>query len=172
MREHCSFGLTCRPARIDDHGDILIFCLDTLKLSRAGKKGVKRTAGQLRRVRFCFWDIGYKDEDGYIFIVDRKKDLIIKGGFNIYPREVEEILYTHPAVSEAAVIGVQDPVKGELIKACIVLKQGKEATEKELIDYCRANIATYKAPNLIGFYETLPKNATGKILKRELRLNM
>lgn len=114
-------------------------------------------------------DLGYLDEDGYLYIVDRKQDLIITGGANIYPVEVEQILYTHPAVALAAVIGVPDEVKGELAKAYIVLKEGKSATEKEIIDYVRANIAKYKAPRIVEFVSSLPQGPTGKILKRELR---
>jgi long-chain acyl-CoA synthetase len=114
-------------------------------------------------------DLGYLDEDGYLYIVDRKQDLIITGGANIYPVEVEQILYTNPAVALAAVIGVPDEVKGELAKAYIVLKEGKSASEREIIDYVRANIAKYKAPRMVEFVSSLPQGPTGKILKRELR---
>jgi long-chain acyl-CoA synthetase len=114
-------------------------------------------------------DLGYVDEDGYLYVVDRKQDLIITGGANIYPVEVEETLYTHPAVALAAVIGIPDEVKGELAKAYIVLKEGTTATEKEIIDYVRGGIAKYKAPRMVEFMETLPQGPTGKILKRELR---
>jgi long-chain acyl-CoA synthetase len=114
-------------------------------------------------------DLGYLDEDGYLYIVDRKQDLIITGGANIYPVEVEQILYTHPAVALAAVIGIPDEVKGELAKAYIVLKEGKSATEGEIIDYVRGKIAKYKAPRMVEFVTSLPQGPTGKILKRELR---
>jgi long-chain acyl-CoA synthetase len=114
-------------------------------------------------------DLGKKDEDGYFYIVDRKKDMLICGGYNIYPREVEEVLYTHPAVLEAAVLGVPDPVKGEIPKAFIVLKPGAAAGEAEIIAYCKERMAAYKAPRVVEFLKELPKSATGKILKRELK---
>jgi long-chain acyl-CoA synthetase len=114
-------------------------------------------------------DLGYVDEDGYLFVVDRKQDLIITGGANIYPAEVEEVLYTHPKVALAAVIGVPDPVKGELAKAFIVLKKGEIAEKEEIIDYVRERIAKYKAPRMLEFLDSLPQGPTGKILKRELR---
>jgi long-chain acyl-CoA synthetase len=117
-------------------------------------------------------DLGYLDEEGYLYVVDRKQDLIITGGANIYPIEVEEILYTHSAVALAAVIGIPDEIKGELAKAYIVLKEGKTTTEKEMIDYVRDRIAKYKAPKLVEFVKSLPQGPTGKILKRELRANV
>jgi long-chain acyl-CoA synthetase len=114
-------------------------------------------------------DLGYLDEDGYLYIVDRKQDLIITGGQNIYPAEVEEILYQHPAVALAAVVGVPDPVRGELAKAYIVLKEGTSAGEREIIDFVRGRIAKFKAPRMVEFVKELPLGPTGKILKRELR---
>lgn len=114
-------------------------------------------------------DLGYLDEDGYLFVVDRKNDLIITGGQNIYPAEVEKELYTHPKVALAAIVGVPDPLKGEIAKAYVVLKQGATATEKEMIDYVRGRIAKYKAPRQVEFVESLPQGPTGKILKRVLR---
>jgi long-chain acyl-CoA synthetase len=114
-------------------------------------------------------DLGYVDEEGYLYVVDRKQDLIITGGANIYPVEVEEILYTHPAVALAAIIGIPDEVKGELAKAYIVLKEGATASEQDLIDYVRGRIAKYKAPRVVEFVKSLPQGPTGKILKRELR---
>ena len=114
-------------------------------------------------------DLGYLDSDGYLYVVDRKQDLIITGGANIYPVEIEEVLYTHPAVALAAVIGIPDEVKGELAKAYIVLKEGMKATEKEIIDFVRSKIAKFKAPRMVEFVSSLPQGPTGKILKRELR---
>ncbi|MCL6448353.1 MAG: long-chain fatty acid--CoA ligase [Armatimonadetes bacterium] len=114
-------------------------------------------------------DLGKADEDGYIYIVDRKKDMLICGGYNVYPREVEEVLYTHPAVLEAAVLGVPDPIKGEIPKAFIVLKPDAVADETEIITYCKERLAAYKAPRAVEFRKELPKSATGKILKRELK---
>jgi len=121
---------------------------------------------------FLSGDLGYVDPDGYLYVVDRKQDLIITGGQNIYPVEVEEVLYTHPAVALAAVIGIPDEIKGELAKAYIVRKEGAAATEKEIIDYVRGKIAKYKAPRMVEFVEALPQGPTGKILKRELRADV
>ena len=114
-------------------------------------------------------DMGRYDEKGYIYIVDRKKDMICSGGENIYPREVEEILYQHPAVLEAAVIGIPDPYWVEKVHAVISLKKGTSLTAQELIDFCRQRLAHYKAPKSVEFVDALPKNPSGKILKRELR---
>jgi len=114
-------------------------------------------------------DMVYFDADGYCFVKDRKKDMIITGGFNIYPKEVEDLLYTHPAVGEVQVVGITDPVKGEIALACIALKPGKTADEAELIAYCRENAAVYKAPKQVVFFDELPKTATGKLEKVSLR---
>jgi long-chain acyl-CoA synthetase len=127
------------------------------------------TAEALRDGWLYTGDIGYVDDEGYLFIVDRKKDLIIRGGFNVYPREVEEVLYAHPAIAEAAVIGVEHPTHGEEVKAVVVLRAGLSATPEEIVGYCRAHLAAYKYPRVVEFREELPKTATGKILKRELR---
>ncbi len=114
-------------------------------------------------------DIGYRDTEGCYFIVDRKKDLILRGGFNVYPREVEEVLYAHPAVMEAAVIGIPSPQHGEEVKAIVVRKPGATLGEEELRIYCKEKLAAYKYPRVIEFRDALPKGPTGKILKRELR---
>ncbi len=114
-------------------------------------------------------DMATVDEDGYIYIVDRKKDMIISGGENIYPREIEEIIYQHPAILECSVIGVPDDYWGENVKACVVLKPGQNATEEELIQFCKDNLATYKKPKSVEFLDELPKSPQGKILKRELK---
>ncbi|WP_077327312.1 long-chain-fatty-acid--CoA ligase [Virgibacillus siamensis] len=113
-------------------------------------------------------DMGYMDEDGYFYIVDRKKDMIIAGGYNIYPREVEEVLYEHEAIQEAVVAGVPDAYRGETVKAYVVLKSGHDVTEKELNAYCRNNLAAFKVPRIYEFREELPKTAVGKILRRKL----
>ncbi len=118
---------------------------------------------------FYSGDIGYMDEDGYFHITDRKKDIIIAGGYNIYPAEVEAVLFEHPAVKEAAVVGVVDPRRGETVKAFIVLKEGESATEEEIIGFCRERMATYKAPRIIEFRDDLPKSIIGKVLRRSLR---
>lgn len=114
-------------------------------------------------------DLGRYDEEGYIYIVDRKRDMIVSGGENIYPREVEEILYQHPSVQEVAVIGIPDPYWVEKVHAVIVLKKGVSITAQELIDFCKQRVARYKAPKSVEFVDALPKNPAGKILKRELR---
>ena len=114
-------------------------------------------------------DLGRVDEEGYIYIVDRKKDIIISGGYNIYPKEIEEVLYSHPKVAEAAVIGVPDDRWGEAVKAVVVCKPGLLAAEEEIIDFCKGKLASYKKPTSVDFVESLPKNSVGKVLKRELR---
>lgn len=128
----------------------------------------EETAAALRDGWLYTGDIGYMDERGYTFIVDRKKDLIIAGGYNIYPREVEEVLYEHPKVREAAVIGVADPYRGETVKAFVVLKEGEQASEQEIMDYCRQKLAAYKIPRIVEFRPELPKTNVGKILRRVL----
>jgi len=129
----------------------------------------EETAKTIRNGWLYTGDVGIMDEDGYIYLVDRKKDMIISGGENIYSREVEDVLYMHPAVADAAVIGIPDEKWGESVKALIVLKPGMKATEKELIDFCKERLASYKKPKTVDFYESVPKTATGKIKKAELR---
>jgi long-chain acyl-CoA synthetase len=114
-------------------------------------------------------DMGYMDADGYLYVTDRKKDLIIRGGFNVYPRDVEEVLYQHPSVGEAAVVGRPDPAMGEEVVAFVVRRPGTEVTEVELLEFCRKRLAKYKAPKEIRFVGYLPKSPIGKILKKELR---
>ncbi|GAA4042689.1 fatty acid--CoA ligase [Parerythrobacter jejuensis] len=114
-------------------------------------------------------DAGYLDEDGYLYIHDRVKDMIISGGENIYPAEVENAVYSHPKVADVAVIGVPDEKWGEAVKACVVVKDGEEVTEPEIIAHCREHIAGYKCPKSIDFIEALPRNPSGKVLRRELR---
>ncbi|HKR00346.1 MAG TPA: long-chain fatty acid--CoA ligase [Pyrinomonadaceae bacterium] len=113
-------------------------------------------------------DIGYRDTDGFFYIVDRKSDMIIRGGENIYPREIDEVLYSHPAVAAAATIGVPDTLYGEEVAAFIVLKEGAQATEDEMIAFCREHLADYKCPKSVRFVADIPKGPTGKLLKREL----
>jgi acyl-CoA synthetase (AMP-forming)/AMP-acid ligase II len=114
-------------------------------------------------------DLGYYDSKAYIYLVDRKKDMVITGGENVYPREIEEVLYGHPAVQELAVIGVEDPYWVERVHAVVVLKKREQATEKELIHFCKQHLAHYKAPKSVEFVESLPKNPQGKINKRLLK---
>jgi len=114
-------------------------------------------------------DAGYMDKDGYVYIHDRIKDMIISGGENIYPAEVESALCDHPDVAEAAVIGVPDDTWGEAVKAIVVLRKGKQATASEIINFTRERIAGFKTPKSVDFIEALPRNASGKILRRNLR---
>jgi long-chain acyl-CoA synthetase len=114
-------------------------------------------------------DIARMDEDGYFYIEDRKKDMIIAGGYNIYPREVEEVLATHPAVMEVAVAGVSDPRRGETVKAWIVKHPGDPTTEEEIIEWSKTQLARYKYPRIVEFRDELPKTTVGKVLKRALK---
>jgi acyl-CoA synthetase (AMP-forming)/AMP-acid ligase II len=114
-------------------------------------------------------EVAYRDEDGYLYIVDRKKDIIISGGVNIYPGEIEEVICSYPKVEDAAVIGVPDEEWGESIKALIVPKKGEEIGREEIILYCREKLAGYKKPKYVEFVEELPRSPDGKLLKRELR---
>ncbi len=127
------------------------------------------TAEALRNGWFYTGDMAMQDEDGYIYIVDRKKDMIISGGFNIYPREVEEALLTHDSVANAAVVGVPDDVWGEAVKAFVVLKPGAQISEAELIDHCKSLIAGYKKPKSVEVVAELPLNAYGKVMRRQLK---
>lgn len=126
------------------------------------------TQATFREDWFLTGDMGYMDEDGYFYIVDRKKDMIIAGGFNIYPREIEEVLYEHEKVQEACIVGVPDVYRGETVKAFIVPKDGQKLTEEELDQYCRKHLAAFKVPRLYEFREELPKTMIGKILRRVL----
>ncbi|MBV9684643.1 MAG: AMP-binding protein, partial [Solirubrobacterales bacterium] len=114
-------------------------------------------------------DVARVDEDGYFFIVDRKKELVIRGGFNIYPREIEEVLYEHPAVREAAVIGVPHAELGEEVGAAVALKTGADASPAELRDFVKQRVAAYKYPRLVWLIDELPKGPTGKIIRREIK---
>jgi long-chain acyl-CoA synthetase len=113
-------------------------------------------------------DIGYRDADGFYYIVDRKSDMIIRGGENIYPREIDEVLYQHPDVAAAAALGVPDDLYGEEVAAVIVLKAAASSSEQEIIDYCKARLADFKCPKIVRFVDDIPKGPTGKLLKREL----
>ena len=117
---------------------------------------------------FATGDMGKKDDDGYFFIVDRKKEMIIRGGYNVYPREIEEVLYEHPAVNEAAVIGVPHPELGEEVVAVVSLKEGQSATAEDIRDFCKERLAPYKVPSLVEFRTELPKSQVGKTLRRIL----
>jgi len=144
-------------------------CVQGPNVMRGYYKQEKATSEVLREGWFHTGDLGKKDEDGYIYIVDRKKDLIIVRGINVYPREVEEVLKHNPKVKECAVVGVMDPKRGEVPVAHVVLNDKQKATEKELRDWCRPHLANYKIPHKVTFHKDLPRTSTGKILKRALR---
>ena len=127
------------------------------------------TAETLRGGWLHTGDLASMDEDGYLTLAGRKKDMIIRGGENIYPVEIENVLHSHPKVLEAAVIGVPDDYWGEIVKAVIVLRLGQEAVPEEIIEYCREKLASYKKPAVVEFVEALPKNAMLKVLKNVLR---
>jgi long-chain acyl-CoA synthetase len=129
----------------------------------------EETAHAIRGEWFHTGDAGYLDEDGYLYIHDRLKDMIVSGGENIYPAEIESVIFSHPEVADVAVIGVPDDVWGESVKAMVVRKKGSEVTDAEIIEFTRERIARYKAPRSVDFLEVLPRNPSGKILKRELR---
>ena len=138
--------------------------------------GYYKNEEETKRVKKDGWlytgDMGYLDEDGDIFIVDRKKDLIIRGGLNVYPSEVEQVLYGHPDVADAGVIGVPDKAYGEQVCAFVVLKEGATASKKEIQAFCRESLAKYKVPRYIEFADELPKNDLGKTLRRQLKVNV
>jgi long-chain acyl-CoA synthetase len=129
----------------------------------------EETAGQLRDGWLYTGDIAVQDEDDYFFIVDRKKDMIIAGGYNIYPREIDEVLFQHPKVQEGVAVGIADKYRGETVKAFVVLKPGEAATAEEIIAFCREKLAVYKIPKLVEFRPSLPKSAIGKVLRKILR---
>ena len=132
----------------------------------------KATAEQLPDGELRTGDVGYMNEDGWLFIVDRKKDMINASGFKVWPREVEDVLYTHPAIQEAAVVGIPDEYRGENVAAFVTLQSGPEAdavTEAEIVEFCREKLASYKAPRQVTIIDELPKTSSGKILRRTIR---
>ena len=130
----------------------------------------EETAGSFRDGYFRTGDVAYADEEGYLYILDRLKDMIVTGGENVYSAEVEAVLYTHPAIREAAVFGIPDPQWGELVMACLLMKAGVTLSSEEVVAHCRGALATYKIPRRVEFSrEELPKTSSGKILKRALR---
>ena len=131
-------------------------------------KNEAATETAFRNGWFHTGDIGYRDADGFYFIVDRKSDMIIRGGENIYPREIDEVLYQHPQIASAAVIGIPDELYGEEVAAVVVLKPGAKTSEQGVIEFCKARLADYKCPKTVRFVDDIPKGPTGKLLKREL----
>lgn len=160
---------------VDDHDQELPvntigeICVQGSNVMQGYLNQPEATAEAMKGGWFHTGDLGKIDEDGYVYIIDRKKDMIIVSGLNVYPREIEEYLYQHPSVLEAAVIAMHDNLRGEVPKAFIVLKPGTTETPKELMAYCRKGLATYKCPRQIIIVENLPRNATGKIDKKQLK---
>jgi long-chain acyl-CoA synthetase len=150
----------------EEHGEI---CIRGHNIMKGYLNRPDATAETLKNGWFHSGDIGYRDGDGCYFIVDRKKDMILRGGFNVYPREVEEVLYEHEAVAEAAVIGIPHESHGEEVKAFVSLAPGARSTPEELQAFCKDRLAAYKYPRIVEIIDSLPKGPTGKILKRELR---
>jgi len=157
-------GVTDVPA--GDSGELIVKGPQVMK----GYKGMPYETANTLRDGWCYTgDIATMDQDGYFYIVDRKKDMIISGGFNIYPRDIDEVLYQHPKVQEACSIGIPDPKRGENVKVFVVLKEGETATQEELLAYCKTKLATYKLPTEVEFRKELPKTNVGKILRKQLR---
>jgi acyl-CoA synthetase (AMP-forming)/AMP-acid ligase II len=150
----------------DELGEVLIRSENVMKGYWNRTEETKRTIidGWL-----CTGDLAKKDRNGFLYILDRKKDMIISGGENIYPAEIEDLLLHNPKVADAAVIGYPDPKWGEAVKAIVVLKKGEQLTEEELIAWCKGKIGKYKIPKKVIFAASVPRTPTGKILKRELR---
>jgi acyl-CoA synthetase (AMP-forming)/AMP-acid ligase II len=150
-------------------GEIGEICVRGANVMLGYWKNPQQTAEALRGGWLHTGDMAWTDEDGYIFIVDRKHDMIISGGENIYPREVEDVIHGHPAVAEVAVVGVPDAMWGECVKAVVVLKPGARASSDEIIQLCKERLAGYKKPKSVDFVNDLPKTPIGKILRREVK---
>jgi len=157
-------GTTTMP--VGERGEMIVRGPQVMK----GYKGLEQeTAASLRDGWLHTGDVALMDEEGYFFIVDRMKDMIISGGYNVYPREIDEVFFHHPKVAEACAIGIPHATRGEAIKVFVVLKQGESATEAELIAFCKDKLAAYKLPARVEFRDALPKNAVGKVLRKDLR---
>ncbi|MBA3243151.1 MAG: AMP-binding protein, partial [Acidobacteria bacterium] len=160
-----------REAPLGEEGELCIAGPQVMKgyWNRPDETAIALRKDEAGRTWLYTGDVARMDEDGFTYIVQRKKDMIIVSGFNVYPSEVESVLYTHPAVLEAAVVGVPDSYRGEAVKACVVLKSTATATSEELKVHCEAGLAEFKVPREIEIRENLPKTAVGKILHRVLR---
>jgi len=165
----------CRIVDIDDgtkemglgeSGEII---LSGPQVMQGYYKKPEETENSLKDGWFYTGDIGYMDDEGYLFIVDRKKDMIIASGYNIYPRDIDEVLFEHPKIMEACAVGIPDSYRGETVKAFITPKPGETLTEEEVISYCKEKLAAYKVPKLVEFMDDLPKSTVGKVLRRQLR---
>lgn len=167
--------ITARVRIMDDEGNMLPpgqigeIVVQSDQNMKGYWKNPEATAEALRGGWLHTRDLGYADEDGYIYLVDRKEDMIISGGFNVYPKGVEDVLYIHPAVLEAAVFGVPDETWGEAVRAAVTLKPGMTVTEEELIEHCKKHLGSYKKPRAIDFIKEMPKSNAGKILRKDLK---
>jgi long-chain acyl-CoA synthetase len=170
----CGQSIGCEIKVLDEHdvevaeGELGEIALRGANIFKGYYKNEAATAEAFRGGWFHTGDIGYRDADGFYYIADRKSDMIIRGGENIYPREIDELLYRHPAVASAAAIGVPDPLYGEEVAAFVVLKEDVRASAEELKEFCRAHLADFKCPKTVTFLDEMPKGPTGKLLKREL----
>jgi long-chain acyl-CoA synthetase len=158
----------------DEHREMAVgelgeICVRGANVMRGYYRLPELTAETVRDGWLHTGDIGRVDEDGNVYVVDRKKDLIIRGGLNVYPRDIEEVLFQHPAVAEAAVIGRPDPEYGEEVVAFVVRRPSEEATEAEILAFCRDRLAKYKSPKEVVFIASLPKSGVGKVMRKELR---
>ena len=157
----------------DNDNDVPTGCLGEIVLRgenilKGYYKNPEATKNAFRNGWFHTGDVGYRDQDGFYYIVDRKSDMIIRGGENIYPREIDEVLYQHPSVAAAAVVGMPDELYGEEVAAFVVVREGSEASEEQLIEFCKGRLADYKCPKTVRLVKDIPKGPTGKLLKREL----
>lgn len=181
MRRMASSGresVACDVRIVDDNGND-VSTGEVGEIITRGRSNIsgywnnpEETAQAVRGEWFYTGDLGYLDDQRYLFVVDRKKDMVCSGGVNIFTKEIENVLFTHPAVLEAAVIATPDDHWGEIVTACVVLRDGQEATEEEIIEHCAASLASYKKPRKVFFLQELPKNPSGKVLKRELRVSL
>ena len=150
-------------------GEVGELCIRGPQVMKGYWNRPEETRKTLRNGWLYTGDIGRMDEEGYFYIVDRKKDMIICSGYNVYPREIEEVLYQHPKIQEVCIVGVPDPYRGETVKAFVILKEKEQATPEEIIEYCQKNMAKYKAPTSVEFRKELPKSHVGKVLRKILR---
>ena len=157
------------PEKILGAEEVGELCIKGPQVMKGYWKMPEETAKTVRNGWLFTGDIARMDEDGYFYIMDIKKDMIIAGGFNIYPKDIDQILVEHPKVAEAVAVGIPDRYRGETVKAFVVLKPGESATEEEILNFCRQNLAKYKVPTKVEFREALPKSSSGKILRRILR---
>lgn len=155
-----------KDVALGESGEIL---LKGPQLTQGYYKNPSETANAIRDGWFHTGDIGYMDDEGYLFIIDRKKEMIIAGGYNIYPRDIDEVLYEHPGIQEACAVGIPDPYRGETVKAFIVTKPGETLTDEEVIAFCKEKLAAYKVPKLVEFMDELPKSTIGKVMRRKLK---